>query len=334
MRRKRLALPLLLALVALVGPFAGSADAVRRGSCIPGKKRPKCLVWTGKVMAVADGDTVNVRIWEGGHWSVRRDIRLLGLQAMELTDYSRKHGRRKGECHAVAAARRLEFLLQGPRLKRRKIRIASFRASSRTAGRRGRLRRGIAFKSEGHWHDVGAVLMREGHVLWDPNGKEWAWNRRYGKLAAGAARHRVGLWNTSYCGSGPREGVPIGVGVRWDAPHNDGTHVNGEWIRIRNHDPFTPLSLQNWWVRDSALRRFRLPSTAVVPPGRSIRVRVGRGTDNAKNFYWGQSDPVFENAKRGRRGIGDGAYLFDPQGDMRGWRMYPCHRPGCAGPGA
>ena len=332
MRRRHLALPLLLAVAAFVGPFAGTADAVRRGSCIPGKKRPKCLVWTGKVMAVADGDTVNVRIWEGGHWSVRRDIRLLGLQAMELTDYSRKHGRRKGECHAVAAARRLEYLLQGPRVKRRKIRIASFRASSRTAGRRGRLRRGIAYKSGGHWHDVGATLMREGHALWDPNGKEWAWNRRYAKLVSRAALARRGIWDTDYCSSGPQEGAPLKLKVRWDAPHNDAFHVNGEWISIRNRDPVNPLSLHRWWVRDSALRRFRLPSTAVVPPGRAIRVRVGKGSDNARNFYWGQSDPVFENAKRGRRGIGDGAYLFDPQGDMRAWRMYPC-RPGCGGPG-
>jgi micrococcal nuclease len=275
---------------------------------------------------------VNVRVWENGHWSVRRDIRLLGLQAMELTDYSRAHGR-KGECHAVKAAERLEFLLQGRRVKRRKIRIASFRASSRTAGRRGRLRRGIAFKSGGHWHDAGAVLMREGHALWDPNGKEWAWNRRYGKLAARAASKGVGLWDTDYCGSGPNGGAALGLGVRWDAPHNDARHVNGEWVRIRNHDLVNPVSLHRWWVRDSALRRFRLPRAAVVPPGGSIRVRIGRGSDNAKTFFWGQSEPVFENAKRGRRGIGDGAYLFDPQGDMRAWRMYPC-RPGCAGPRA
>jgi len=332
MRRTRLALPLLLAVAALGCALAAPADAVRRGSCIPGKKRPKCLVWTGKVMAVADGDTVNVRIWEGGHWSVRKDIRLLGLQAMELTNYSRKHGRR-GECHSVAAAERLEFLLQGRRVKRRKIRIASFKASSRTAGRRGRLRRGIAYKSDGHWHDVGAVLMREGQALWDPNGKEWAWNRRYGKLSGRAARAGRGLFDTDYCGDGPHPGARLGLGVHWDAPHNDAIHVNGEWVRIRNHDPVNPVSLHRWWVRDSALRRFRLPSTAVVPPGRSIRVRVGKGTDNLTNFFWGQAEPVFENAKRGRRAIGDGGYLFDPQGDLRAWRMYPC-KPGCAGPAA
>ena len=62
-------------------------------------------------------------------------------------------------------------------------------------------------------------------------------------------------------------------------------------------------------------------------------MRVGKGSNNALNFFWGQSEPVFENVKRGRRGVGDGAYLFDPQGDLRAWRMYPC-RPGCGGPGA
>jgi hypothetical protein len=281
-------------------------------------------------MAVADGDTVNARIWENGHWSERRDIRLLGLQAMELTDYSRAHGR-KGECHGVEAAERLEFLLQGRRVRRQKIRVASFRASSRTAGRRGRLRRGIAFRTHGRWQDAGAVLMREGHALWDPNGKEWAWNRHYAELAGAAASEGSGLWDTDFCGSGPRPDALLELKVNWDAPHSDADHVNGEWVRIKNNDPALDLSLHRWWVRDSALRRYRLPRSAVVPAGGSIRVRMGKGTNTASTFFWGQRDPVFENIKRGRRGIGDGAYLFDPQGDLRAWRMYPCHG-ACAGP--
>jgi micrococcal nuclease len=330
--QRRLALPLLLALTALAGVLAPTADAVRRGPCIPGTKKPTCRVWTGKVMAVADGDTVNARIWQNGHWSERRDIRVLGLQAMELTDYSRAHGR-KGECHAVAAAERLEFLLQGRRVKRRKIRVAAFRVSSRTEGRRGRLRRGVAYKANGRWHDAGAMLMREGHALWDPNGKEWAWNARYAELARRAASEGRGIWDTDACGAGPRPGALIELGVNWDARHSDGRNVNGEWIKIKNRDPLNPLPLHRWWVRDSALRRYRLPQSAIVPAGGSIRVRVGKGTDNAINFFWGLSEPVFENAKRGRRAIGDGGYLFDPRGDLRAWRMYPC-RMVCAGPGA
>ena len=96
---------------------------------------------------------------------------------MELSDYSRAHGR-KGDCHAVEAAERFEYLLQGASVKRRKVRIASFRKSSKTAGARGRLRRGVAYKQGGRWHDAATTLMREGEGLWDPNGKEWAWNNR------------------------------------------------------------------------------------------------------------------------------------------------------------
>jgi hypothetical protein len=175
--------------------------------------------------------------------------------------------------------------------------------------------------------------MREGHVLWDPNSKEWAWNRHYAKLAGQAARDGKRLWDPDACGRGPRSAAALRVKVRWDAEGSDGENVNGEWIRIRNTNPVRDVPVGRWWVRDSALRRYRLPRTAVVPARGSIRVRVGPGSDTSRDFYWHQPDPVFENVKRGRRGVGDGAYLFDPQGDLRAWRMYPC-RPGCVGPGA
>jgi len=81
-------------------------------------------------------------------------------------------------------------------------------------------------------------------------------------------------------------------------------------------------------VRDSFNRRYTFGRQAVVPPGGSIRVRVGRGRDRANTFYWGLPDPIFENATRGRRGMGDGGYLFDPHGDLRAWHIYPC-RVGC-----
>ena len=42
---------------------------------------------------------------------------------------------------------------------------------------------------------------------------------------------------------------------------------------------------------------------------------------------------MFENTTRDDRGIGDGAYLFDPQGDIRASMIYPC-RIGCADPAA
>ena len=318
MRRTRLAL-LLLAIAAVACSLVPAAEA-RRGPCIPGLKTPKCRVWTGKVMAVADGDTVNVRIRQDGVWSSRRDIRMVAIQAMELTNYSRKRGR-KGACHAVEAAERLEFLLQGRRVRRKQIRIAAFRP--RSGGSRGRLRRAIAYRSGGRWHDAGATLMKEGHALWDPSGKDWAWNRRYGKLAARAASAGRNLWDTDYCSAGPSPATVVTVAVKWDANGSDGRHPNGEYLRVTNWDPVNSLPLRGWWVRDSALRRFRFPRETSVPPRKSVFVRVGEGTDRGNTFHWGQDDPIFQNATRGRKGIGDGGYLFDPQGDLRAWHLYP-----------
>ena len=92
MGRTHRVLSLLLGLSALMAGAVTPAAEARRGPCIPGQKKPTCRIWTAKVITVADGDTFNARIRERGRWSRRRDIRLLGVQAMELRDYSRAYG--------------------------------------------------------------------------------------------------------------------------------------------------------------------------------------------------------------------------------------------------
>ena len=330
MARTRLALPLLLIACALTTGVLAPAAEARRGPCIPGQKKPTCRIWKAKVFTTADGDTFNAKIFENGRWTPRKDIRLLGVQAMELSDYSRTGAGRKGDCHAVAAAERLEFLLQGPRVKRKIVRLAAFRKSSKTAGARGRLRRGVAYKQGGRWHDAATTLMREGHGLWDPNGKEWAWNNRLSKIAAKAARRGIGVWDPTACGDGPAADVTLNMKVKWDANGNDGHNVNGEWVRITNTSTVGSISLRGWSMRDAYLRqynfphRFNFPSGAMLGPGESLKVRVGKGNDTSSDLFWGEPDPIFENVKGGRRGIGDGAYLFDPEGDLRAYAQYPC----------
>jgi hypothetical protein len=46
-------------------------------------------------------------------------------------------------------------------------------------------------------------------------------------------------------------------------------------------------------------------------------VHVGRGHNRSGVFYWGLRNQIFQN-------IGDGAYLFDPHGDLRQYMVYPC----------
>ena len=54
----------LVAALSLALAPAASAERVKppkRGPCVPGKEKPLCYVWTGKVKPVDDGDTVTRR---------------------------------------------------------------------------------------------------------------------------------------------------------------------------------------------------------------------------------------------------------------------------------
>jgi hypothetical protein len=118
------------------------------------------------------------------------------------------------------------------------------------------------------------------------------------------------------------------VHINWDAAGNDAVNVNGEWIDISNHGA-APVSLDGWWVRDAAYRGVKahgyvFPPGSVVQPGGNLRLRVGQGTNTADTQYWGLSMPAFANVTGAPTWMGDGAWLFDPQGDLRFWDMYPC----------
>jgi endonuclease YncB( thermonuclease family) len=286
---------------------------------VPGQKKPTCRIWKAEVRAVSDGDTVNAKI---KRVSREQRVRLIGLEAMELTEYN--PARRRGECHSVEATERLENLVLN-----RTVRLSSRKLSTTSAGGRRALLRSIAFKQRGRWHDVGSVLMAEGHALWSPHGKEWAWNETYAKLAGFAARAGDGIWDTDHCGAGPGPAGALGLKVKWDAEGSDGANANGEFIRIANSSA-TAVSLGGWWARDASLRRFRFPATTVVPAGGAVVLRVGSGSNTGGTFFWRQPRPVFENVVIATA-IGDGGYLFDPQGDLRAAAVYPC-RVGCVEP--
>src|SRR6185436_16392612 len=98
---------------------------------------------------------------------------------------------------------------------------------------------------------------------------------------------------------------------------------DGEWVKIQNQSATEALQLGGWWVRDAMLRRFTFPAGTAVAPGATVTVHVGSGTSGGSEFYWGLKTTVFENAGDARE-LGDGAYLFDPHGDLRAWMLYPC----------
>jgi endonuclease YncB( thermonuclease family) len=285
----------LFALVALVLPGAAVART-----------------WVAPVVSVNDGDTIHVRL----HGQVKT-VRLSSIQAMEQTVYSPHPRLRRGECHSLEATARLEQLI---RAGHGRVRLSAQDPGSHAGYR---LRRSVAVRIGGRWRDAGQTLIAEGHALWMPGLVEDAWNRRYNEAEQRAALKGVGLWNPRHCGAGPHQDVPLRVLVRSDPPGADTSDINGEWIKIVNQGS-AAVPLRGWWVRDSMYRRFRFPAEAVLEPGHTVTVHSGSGQDTAESFHWGFADPIFENANGDGRDLGDGAYLFDPDGDLRAAMVYPC----------
>ena len=328
-----LRLALLICVVAVATLAFTSAASARKAPCLGGFKGSKCLVWNAKVIAVDDGDTITARVAGQGV----QKLRLNGIQTMELWNYKPNH--RRGYCHALPARNRLEGLVKG---SRRRVRLYAQKKNSRSVGEgRSRFRRTVGVRSGGRWIDAGAVLIREGLALWLPNGDEWAWNGPYSKFAQQAQRSRKNLWNPRACGAGPAQSTELAMKVKWDAANVDGKNINGEWVRITNLSS-RKLSLRGWWLRDSYLRGtlhgrkkgrgFQFPKSASIAPGRSITVHAGKGRSSRTKFHWGLGDPPFENATQDRIRAGDGAYLFDPDGDVRSFVQWPCRLGSCRDP--
>jgi micrococcal nuclease len=277
---------------------------------------PLCHVWNGKVHSVGDGDTLRVDI-AGDGTSVPVRVRLNGINAMELTRYSHTPSMRRGACHAVGAANRLDAMV---RAGGKRVKVLAQDPRSRSGKR---LRRAIRVRAGGRWIDPAQVLLREGWALWHPGRKEWAFNRPHQEGALQAASEGLRLWNPSACGARIASAVTPRLLLNWHT-HWDGT-PNGEWVRISNPSERV-LHLGGWHLRDSSTTTFRFPSGAQVAPGAALTVYVGRGTPTATRLYWGLGKTIFQNPSMDHRWSGDGAYLLDPQGNLRAWMMYPAVR--------
>ncbi|MEV6342731.1 lamin tail domain-containing protein [Actinoplanes sp. NPDC051851] len=319
---RRLASLVTASALALAGlPATGAAAAT--GMCRQATGSPRCQVWTGKVAWVPDGDTLLVDV-NGDGTKTPVSIRLIGVQAMEQHVYSPQPAKRRGECHSLEATARVESMV---RAGRGVVRMTAINSGSSS---RNRPLRSVSVKINGTWQDIGLDLVRNGYALWLPFGGEWAWDSTYELASAYASHEGKRLFDTDSCGSGPSQAAKLTVWANSDADGDDDLNLNGEWIRIGNPTA-ADVPVGGWWVRDSGLRRYTFARGTVIPAGGAVYVHVGSGTDTVTDKYWGLTSPIFTNVDPGRHVVGDGAYLFDPQGDLRGWMMYPC-RVACTSP--
>jgi micrococcal nuclease len=303
-----------VAATASTAVLAAPASAKSVGPCYP--DGPSCTFVAGKVRLVADGDTIDVDI-AGDGTSVARRVRMTGYNATELFRYSNYPERRRGECHGVSAANRLQQLI-GPT---RQVRLAAQRESSR--GENGRLRRQVSVLINGAWVDVGPIMLAEGRALAFAASDEWAWNGTYAAAARQAAVAGIGIWNPRGCGAGPAANVPLFIKAQYHKYKRDETkYLNSEWVKIFNPSG-RKVSLRGWFVRDSSLLRYYFPESAVLRPHARIKLRIGNGKNRpGRVYHWGLPKPPFNNPSNDRRHIHDGAYLFDRRGNMRAYVLW------------
>lgn len=256
----------------------------------------------GRSVRTLDGDTLAVDVWGDGT-TVAQPIRNSGIQAMEL-----------GQCHSAEATKNMNLLTYGKHVK-----LTAKYASATSLGRPVRY---VDVPTSTGSIDTQLRQLNVGHALplvIPPESGRW---NAYWTAAQKAASGGQNLWDRDYCRSGPSQTTPLKVWVNYDGDGDEFKNVNTEYVRVLNQGP-TELSLKGWWLRTAAPDSFFFPTTAVIKPHTLITLYVGKGTTTTTKFFWGSTTPRFKNFEEAG-GYGSGAYLFDPDGDLRAHAMYPC----------
>lgn len=277
---------------------AGVAGAVDRSS-----------VWSKNVVYgstdhTIDGDTEAIRVDGDPSTLAPPHIRNSGIQAMEV-----------GQCHAAQAAASMDQLTRGKR-----VRLSTTDVAQQSQGRPARY---VDVLSGSSWVDVQLAQLQRGHALPLPGLGDISRWRTYAVAAQQAARARTNLFDTDFCRSGPSQLTPLRLWINYDGNGDDATNPNSEWVKVLNLST-TTLPVGGWWMRTAAQDNYVLPSYAVIPARGVLTIRVGKGTNTATQLFLGSTVSKFKNTDLSRNIYGGAAYLFDRDGDIRAWSMYPC----------
>lgn len=274
---------------------------------------------TGVVDVVADGDTFRF-IQDGTTDYVT--IRLLGINAPEVRGFYNAH-REDDMCGAVAATDVLSSILQpGTRVQLRSLEKSAL-------GLDDRLRRyAFALNPATNQYDIDvqAAVAQSGLAMWFTVPDEAALSYPYAVMIAQAQEKRIGLWDPNFCGPAEQPNASLSVIAQWNAPGNDNSNLNGEYVIVRNIGS-EPVNISDWLLRDSSLSFwFTFPRGSILAPNDYRVVHTGIGTPGSpdpRDLYMNSPTALLANTMPDRL-VGDGAYLLDKSTAMREWFEYPC----------
>lgn len=241
---------------------------------------PEGSVTTAVVDYVIDGDTIVLSNGER--------VRYLGINAPE-----------KGQPSSTEATRANERLVAGKKVK--------LEFDVQTRDRYGRL---LAYVWVGDTM-INEEIVREGWAVSEtiqPNVKYQDQILQAQKEARNACR---GLWE-GICHPKANSSCIRIVNINADAPGNDNSNKNGEWIEIKNTCS-DPISMNGWLIKDnSASNKYRF-GDFTLEGGKSVIIYSGYGTDTQDKLYWANYQ---HNKYAIWNNTGDHAFLYDAQGKL------------------
>jgi micrococcal nuclease len=166
--------------------------------------------------------------------------------------------------------------------------------------------------------DAGGLLIDGGHAIARAYPPDTARDAEYRERQLRAQEAGLGLWARDACGEALASFDPtaIRIEVHPDAAGDDSLNLNDEWVRITNQGD-QHLDVEGWTLRDeSSSHRYRF-GALVLPPGGSVSVRSGCGTDTDLERYWCVSGSAIWNNG------GDTVLLLDPVGNVVAQLGYP-----------
>jgi micrococcal nuclease len=241
------------------------------------------------VLSITDGDTLDVRLLDGGS----AEVRLIGINTPEAN-----------ECFSEEATMVLEVLAP----------VGSQIGMTTDVSDVDQFDRLLRYLWVGGM-SVNEESVRRGAAISRRYAPDIAMALRFEEAQVEAKAAGLGLWAPEACGPGADADLSV-IAVEYDAPGNDNENLNEEWIRIFNGGD-NVVDMSGWSIKDeSASNRYEFPALFALAAGEAVTIYSGCGDDFGAFLYWcaGRS-AVWNND-------GDTVFLLDPNGNNHDTRNY------------
>ena len=162
---------------------------------------------------------------------------------------------------------------------------------------------------------INEELVRRGAAISRRYPPDTAMAARFEAAQQDAQTNAFGLWAPDACGPAASARLTV-TGVEYDAPGDDNTNLNEEYIEIRNAGS-NLVDMTGWGIRDeSSSNRYSFPVGYVIAAGETITIYSGCGDNFGSFLYWcSVGSAVWNND-------GDSVFIVDPSGNIHASRSY------------